>query len=75
MPKLKRAETPYDKLTILISGYLVLNNKRLEDVLKCSYGKARARMLDPATFTIGELRTISRALGVPIEDMRQALSY
>lgn len=75
MPKIKRRETPYDKLLILINGYLTINEKRLEDVLGCSYNTARSRLKDPATITLEEMRKITRSLGIPIEEVRAALPY
>lgn len=75
MPRVKRSESPYKPLLVLIGGHLTANEKRLEDVLHCSYGKAHARMKDPSTFTIEELRTICRSLGIPIEELRQAIMY
>lgn len=75
MPRVKRTESPYKALIILINGYLALNEKHLEDVMHCSWGKAHSRLKDPATFTIGELRTISRSLGIPIEELRAAIQY
>lgn len=75
MPRIQRSDTPYKALIILINGYLTLNGKRLEDVLNCSWGKANSRLKDPATFTLQELRTIARSLGIPIEEIRAAIPY
>lgn len=75
MPRVKRSESPYKPLLVLIGGYLSVNEKRLEDVLHCSWGKAHARLKDPATFTLQELRTIARSLGIPIEELRAAIPY
>ncbi|MDY3078842.1 MAG: hypothetical protein SOR56_01295 [Oscillospiraceae bacterium] len=75
MPRVKCAETPYKALIILINGYLALNGKHLEDVMNCSYNKAHSRLRDPALFTLQELRTISRSLGIPIEELRAAITY
>lgn len=75
MPKIKRPTSAYDKLIILVNGYLALNRKQLADVLGCSYNTARNRLNDPSTFTLGELRLMARALGIPIEEVRAALPY
>lgn len=75
MPKIKRPTSAYDKLIILVNGYLALNRKQLADVLGCSYNTARNRLNDPATFTLGELRIITRSLCIPIEEVRAALPY
>ena len=75
MPRIQFSDTPYKALIILINGYLALNKKHLEDVMHCSYNKAHSRLRDPATFTLQELRTIARSLGIPIEELRAAIPY
>lgn len=75
MPRVKCFESPYKGLIVLINGYLALNEKHLEDVLNCSWGKANSRLKDPASFTLQELRIIARSLDIPIEELRAAIPY
>ena len=75
MPRLRKPASPYDNLMILINGYLANQGKHLEDVIGCSYGTAKRRKDSPEDITLGELRMIMRALGIPVEDVRAALPY
>lgn len=71
MPRLKKKETPHDRLLFLLRGY-ELRGERLASVLGCSRATAFNRLRDPGSFTLDELRKINHA-GVPIEELRQAL--
>lgn len=75
MPRLKRHEGKYDKLIRLISGYLTQNGTTIANAMGASYKTAKARMDNPEKFTLGELSTIMRSQGIPIEEMREAIPY
>lgn len=75
MPRLRKPASPYDKLMVLINGYLANQGKHLEDIINCSYATAKRRKDAPEDITLGELCKIMRSLGIPVEDVRAAIPY
>ena len=72
MPRLKKTEIPFSKMSRLLIGY-GLNAPELSRVLKVSEPTARKRLSQPELFTLGDLDRINRFGHVPIEEIRMAL--
>lgn len=67
-----------EKLVALIWGQaavLELSTTQLGEKAKVSRSKMYELKKNPENMTIGELRRIGRALGIPIEDVRAAIRY
>ena len=75
MPRLRKPENKYAKLMRVINGYLIQNKVKLEDAMGVSRTTAASRRDNPDNFTLGELSKISRSLGIPIEELREAIPY
>ena len=69
MPYLKKEVDP---LRRVLRGY-DLDGAGLARVLGKAPGTGRARMEDPGSITVAELRTISRRAHIPIDELRAAI--
>ena len=70
--------TANEKLVALIWGMAAvrgLTSKELGDKANVSRTTIARRRANPENLTIGELRRLGRALGIPIEDLRDAIRY
>ena len=52
-----------------------LNNEQIGARAKLSRATVCRRRKQPEDITLGELRSIGRALGIPIEELREAIRY
>ena len=70
--------TSNEKLVALIWGMADvrgLTNEQLGDKANISRTTVARRKAKPEDLTIGELRRLGRALGIPIEELREAIRY
>ncbi len=80
MPKtnLGKSSQPDRKLVMLIWGQMAaLGVKQAELARKVHMGQDTMlrRRKDPDTFTIGELKKLSRELEIPADDIRAAITF
>ena len=79
MPRVKLGRNPAnDKIIALIWGMADvhgLTNEQLGDKANISRTTVARRKANPEDITLGELRRLGRALGIPIEDLRDAIRY
>jgi len=67
-----------DKFLTLIRGTAITHNKTYADIgviMGCHSNTVVHRMNKPENFTIGEMLKIGRALNIPIEELRQSITY
>lgn len=68
-------------LSALIWGYLSIQGISIESAAErlgikgLSKNTLRRRLQHPETFTVGELLTISKRIGIPIEEIRAAIKH
>ncbi len=74
MPYLKPQKQPFDKLHRLLLGY-GLNGENLSAALSCSATTARKRISEPGTISLKELSQISRKYHIPIDEIRESISW
>ena len=70
--------TANEKLIALIWGAAAvhgLTNEQLGDRAHISRTTVARRKAKPEDLTVGELRSLGRALGIPIEELRAAIRY
>lgn len=70
--------TANEKLVALIWGMAAvrgLTSEELGDKASLSRTTIARRKANPEDLTIGELRRLGRALGIPIEELRDAIRY
>lgn len=76
MPKLKKTPDRYENLKRLILGSMKVQNIYLEDLARAT-GLCRQsvsiRLKCPDKLTLSDLRAISAALGIPFDEIRQAI--
>ena len=68
----------YEKLIALIRGTAYAQNKTYEDlaeIIGCHSNTVVRRMKMPETYTLGELAKIGSSLNIPLEELRQAITY
>ncbi len=79
MPRVKLGRNPAnEKIIALIWGMADvhgLTNEQLGDKANISRTTVARRKANPEDLTLGELRRLGRALGIPIEDLRDAIRY
>lgn len=79
MPRVKLGRNvANDKLVTLLWGTAAargLTNEQLGSKAHISRTTVARRKSNPEDLTIGELRSLGRALGIPIEDLRDAIRY
>ena len=74
MPYLKQQPKPFEKLHRLLAGY-GLNGENLSRTLSCSPTTARKRISEPGTLNLTELSMISRRHHLPIDEIRECISW
>ena len=67
VPRLRDSTPP---MTRLLLGYQV-NGANLASVLRCAPKTARAKIADPERLTLGDLKAIHNAYGVPVGEIRE----
>jgi hypothetical protein len=76
MPKLKRPPNRYERLQTLIYGQMRVQGETYTSLAPrtslCRQSLA-ARITNPDTMTLGELRQIAAALSIPAENLRDVL--
>lgn len=72
MPRLKQRQVPYYRLQRLIRSY-GLNGTRLAPALGVSAPTARKKIENPMLLTIEDLDSMNRYLGIPMEELREAI--
>lgn len=73
MPKIKKNNgAPFEKLARFIRGY-GYNYTELAVLMGCNIHTASRRMLNPSTFTLGELWDISQKGGIPWDEMKEEM--
>lgn len=79
MPKVNLGRnTANEKLVALIWGVAAvqgLSTTQLGAKAKISRAQIYRYKKEPENISIGELRRLGRALGIPIEDLREAIRY
>ena len=71
MPK-QAKPVPFITVTRLIKGY-ESNQSKLAEIIGCSRETIRKRLTNPEQFTLGDLKKISQAVQIPIEEVREAI--
>ena len=77
MPRLREIQPKHARLRVLLQGTAAALGKSAEEVAEiwdCSLPTARKRMRDPGSITVDQLLAISRGLGIPLEEIRNAIS-
>ena len=77
MPKLREVRPPHQRLLVLINGTMDVLGKGTEDaaaIWGCSAPTARKRIRAPGEMTIDQLLTLGRGLGIPLDEIRTAIS-
>lgn len=72
MPRLKKRESPYDKLLKLLHAYEI-DGVTLAAIIGKSPGTGCRRLRCPGEISLDELRALNRA-GVPIDEIRAAIN-
>ena len=80
MPRVNLGKPKRDPRKELIHGVLATygssgETERVARILNCSAPTARKRLQDPGSMAITELLRLTRGLGIPLEEVRQAISY
>ena len=74
MPRLKEPEVPYSAMRMLIKSYGI-SGRRLADIIYCSPPTAVKKLKNPKLFTLEDLHYINKRLGIPMEEIREAVRY
>ena len=77
MPKLREVLPRHQRLRVLIQGTIAALGKSTEDVASiwgCSHPTALKRLRAPGDMTIDQLLTLGRGLGIPLDEIRNAIS-
>ena len=79
MPKLKQPYNRHDELQRTIYGAMGVMGKTFEDLTGPMNVKSRqtvaAKVRDPEKMTLGDLRRLCGALGIPVEQARQLIKF
>lgn len=70
--------TANEKIVTLIWGTAAArgyDGTQTAERARMSRDTLRRRRIDPEELTLGELRRLGRALGIPIEELREAIRY
>ena len=76
MPRLKRQATRYDGLQCLIYGSMNRDGVTMEQLdryMGCTRQTVGIRLRDPDRLTLKDLRSISTALQIPFDELRQLI--
>ncbi len=75
MPRTKLDKQP-SKLYILLNGAAAGKTRyELGEILGRCPQTVKTKMRNPETLTVAELTKLSRHLHIPLEDLRQAITY
>ncbi len=79
MPKIAiNLKDRQEKLSVLIGGSLLVSEmtqQSLAEILGISTATLRARLNHPSDLTIREVVAISKALGIPADEMRSSINF
>ena len=67
-----RSSVPFIAVSRLIKGY-ESNQSKLAEILGCCRETLRKKLSQPEQFTLGDLKKISQAVQIPIEEVREAI--
>lgn len=73
MPRLKKKEPDFIKVTRLIRGYAPTS--KVAEMIGRSVPTARKKINDPRQFTLGELQMICLRAHIPAEDMEASINF
>ncbi len=77
MPRVKMAQPAHGRLRVLLQGTVMATGRSTEDVARiwgCSQPTAIKRLHNPGCITVDQLLQISSGLGIPLDEIRQAIS-
>lgn len=78
MPRLKQAYNRHEALQKSIYGAMCIQDKKVTD-LAAQVGKdprtVAGKIKNPDRMTLGELRQLCQALGIPVEEVREAIKF
>ncbi len=77
MPRIREIRPRHERLRVLLQGTAAALDKSAEEVARiwgCSLPTAYKRMRDPGCITVDQLLTIGRGLGIPLDEIRNAIS-
>lgn len=72
MPRLKKREIPFQAMTMLLKSY-GMTGPKFAPVLMQSHVTAKKKIEDPSLLTLGDLDRVNRVLGIPWEELREAV--
>lgn len=78
MPKVNLGKKPPDKLRMLLVGYIEATGTTRDDlgrIIGTCDDTARKRVKNPDEMTIGDLKRIGKSLGIPVDELRAAITY
>ena len=76
MPYIKKKEPPFTEVRRLIRGYTDgTGTAELQRALGCCETTARKKLREPDKLTLGDLKRISQNLHIPVERIREAVSW
>lgn len=78
MPKVKLGEPKRNRLRELFAGVMDVQRKGTADaaaIWGCSQPTALRRLREPGSMTIDDLLRLTKALNIPLEEVRQAIGY
>ena len=67
-----RSSVPFITVSRLIKGY-ESNQSKLAEIIGCSRETVKKKLDNPEQFRLGELKKISQAVQIPIEEVREAI--
>lgn len=73
MPRLKKKEPDFIKVTRLIKGYA--SAPKVAKIIGRSANTARKKLNEPHRFTLGELELICLGAHIPAEDMEASIKF
>ena len=74
MPYIRPKEPPFEKLSRLLKGY-GLNGVKTAKIIGVSAPTAKKKLEDPELFTLKDLKKISVAVHIPIDEIREAITF
>ena len=76
MPRTVFDKPKHSKLYVLLNGSAAnLSRDEIGAIIGKSAQTARERMRKPETLTVAELYAICRKLNIPLDELRQAITY
>ena len=75
MPRTKLDKAP-DKLYILLNGAAAEKTRyEIGEIIGRCPATVKSKMRNPKSFTLEEILKLGRSLHIPIEELRQAITY